>query len=391
MLAHSPPLPLVLDYARERPDITTDDEEGILLALSQRDRVLRIRLNPITVTGQQKFIVAMDGEYPILKYLVIVFPIEDTSTILMFPETLQAPHLRHLRLKGFALPIGSRLLSTAVGLVTLSLVMVHPSTYLHPNTLLQWISLMPQLETLVIFFRFSIPNRDVERQLTQTPTIAPVTLPNLRRFRFDGVSTYLEALVPRITTPHLEKLRIFFFNQLIFSVPRLLQFINTAENFRFDSAKFEFFSNGVNVEVRPREEAETHTLHIGVLCWHLDWQVSSMAQISKSLSQIFSAVEHLTLEHEAHSQSSEEHDEVDHTEWRNLLRPFKNVKTLRVEDELVEELSCCLELEDGELPLELLPELQELTFSGSGDTSDAFTSFFDARLNAGCPVTLVRP
>jgi hypothetical protein len=26
MLAHSPPLPLVLDYA-ERPDITTDDEE----------------------------------------------------------------------------------------------------------------------------------------------------------------------------------------------------------------------------------------------------------------------------------------------------------------------------------------------------------------------------
>jgi hypothetical protein len=42
--------------------------------------------------------------------------------------------------EGFALPIGSRLLTTAVGLVTLHLVMVHPSTYFHPNTLLQWIS-----------------------------------------------------------------------------------------------------------------------------------------------------------------------------------------------------------------------------------------------------------
>jgi hypothetical protein len=116
-----------------------------------------------------------------------------------------------------------------------------------------------------------------------------------------------------------------------------------------------------------------------------------MAQISKSLSQIFSAIEHLTLEHEAHSQSSEEHDEVDRTEWRNLLRPFSNVKTLRIEDGLVEELSRCLQLEDGELPLELLPQLQELTCSGSGDTGDAFTSFIDARQNAGRPVTLFRP
>jgi hypothetical protein len=47
-------------------------------------------------------------------------------------------------------------------------------------------------------------------------------------------------------------------------------------------------------------------------------------------------------------------------------------------------------LDDGELPLELLPELQELTYSGIGDASDAFKSFVDARQNAGCPVTLRR-
>jgi hypothetical protein len=188
----------------------------------------------------QKLFVVMDEEYPILEFLYITRPNEDNSTILRFPESFQAPHLRHLSLGGFALPIGSRLLTTAVGLVTLHLVMVHPSTYFHPNTLIQWISLMPQLETLRIYFKFSIPNRDVERQLTHTPIIAPITLPNLHRFQFRGVSTYLEALVHRITTPRLEKLNINFFNQLTFSVPHLLQFIDTAENLRFGKAILTF-------------------------------------------------------------------------------------------------------------------------------------------------------
>ena len=122
---------------------------------------------------------------------------------------------------------------------------------------------------------------------------------------------------------------------------------------------------------------------------HLDWQASSMAQICNSLSQMFSAVELLTLQHEEHSESFEEHNDVDHTEWRKLLRPFSNVKTLRIRKGLVKDISHCLELEDGEPSLELLPELVQLEYFGSGDTRDAFTSFVDARRNAGHPVTLV--
>ena len=121
-----------------------------------------------------------------------------------------------------------------------------------------------------------------------------------------------------------------------------------------------------------------------------DWQVSFVSQISDSLSQIFSVVEHLTLEHEVHDQSSEEHNEVDRIEWRKLLRPFSNVKTLRIDHGLVGEISCSLRPDDEELTLELLPELQELTLTGSADVSDAFTLFIDARHNAGHPVTLAR-
>jgi hypothetical protein len=332
----------------------------------------------------------MDEEYPILEYLIICHPVEDWTTMLTFPETLQAPHLRHLLLYSFALPIGFRLPTTSVGLVTLCLFMINPSTYFHPNTLLQWLSFMPQLETLFMSFEFADRSRHVGGQFTHTAIPTPVTLPNLRHFRFYGFTAYLEAILHRISAPRLENLRITFFNQLTFSVPRLLYFMDTTENLRFKTARFEFSDKNVEVNVYPYEEAEMYALRIAINCRHLDWQVSSAAQIFSALGPVFSAVDHLTFEHKEHSRSSEEHNEVDRTKWRKLLSSFRNVKTLRIAKGLVEELTRCLESDDGELPLEVLPELQELTYSGSGDTSDVFTPLIDARQNAGRPLTLVR-
>ena len=66
------------------------------------------------------------------------------------------------------------------------------------------------------------------------------------------------------------------------------------------------------------------------------------------------------------------------------------MKTLLIHKGLVEGLSRCLQLEDGEPPFELLPELHKLRYYGGDDIGDAFTSFIDARRNAGRPVTLVR-
>ena len=386
MLAHSPPLPLVIDYSDKDRDITTKDEEGIILALERRDRVCRVRLQ-MPVPNMQKLIMAIDEEYPVLEHLIMVPSTEDKSAALMLPETLQAPHLRHLALRGFVLRVGSRLLTTAVGIVTLCLYIEHSSAYFPPNTLLHWISFMPQLEALLVAFLFPVPNLDVERRTMRTPIVTDVTFPNLRSFVFRGVSAYLEAVVRRITTPRLEQLGIQFYKQLTFSVPRLMQFMNTTDNIRLSSAKFEFSREKVFVRVYPREEAEKYAFLMVVRCWHLDWQVSSVAQIFDSLSQIFSTVENLTLEHAIHSRSSEDHNEVDRTDWRKLLRSFGNVKTLHLDDGLVEGLSRCLRLGDGEHPLELLPELQELIYLGNRDTGDAFKSFIDARRNTGRPVT----
>ena len=388
MLAHSPPLPLVVDFDADRV-ITAEDKEGIMHVIEQRGRIRRIRLK-IPASDLQELIMTFDEEYPVLEYLILGPSIVDSSMALILPETLQAPHLRHLSLECFVLPIGSRLITTATGLVTLSLAVGHPSTYLRPSILLQWLPFMSQLETLVVLFLSPVPNRDVERQLMHTPITTHVTLPSLRLILFKGVAAYMEEIVRRITTPRLEALDARFFEQLTFSVPRLLQFVNTTENLKYDRAKIEFFREDVSLWFCFGEDPKTISLSVLVYCWHLDWQVSSLAQIFNSLNQLFSPVEHLVLDYMAHSLSSEEHNEIDPTEWHKLLRSFSNVKTFRIIDGLVEELSRCLRPDDGDLPLELLPELQELTYSGSGDDGDAFKSFVDARQNAGRPVTLIR-
>jgi hypothetical protein len=45
MLAHSPPLPLILNYGDGDRDVTLEDEEGILLALRHRHRVCHIHFS----------------------------------------------------------------------------------------------------------------------------------------------------------------------------------------------------------------------------------------------------------------------------------------------------------------------------------------------------------
>jgi hypothetical protein len=166
--------------------------------------------------------------------------------------------------------------------------------------------------------------------------------------------------------------------------------MNTTENLKFDSAKFMFSRWHVYVEVYPRGEPEMYALSITVECWYLNQQGSFMAQISDSLSQIFSAVKHLTVEYDPYEALRllfEEQYDVDRADWRKLLSSFSNVKTCHIGDEFVWELSHCLRSDGGELPLELLPELQELTYSGG--VTKAFDSFIDARRNAGRPITLV--
>jgi len=384
MLAHSPPFPLIIDYMDKYHRVTAEDhhDEGIQVALRHRDRVRRIRLS-WPIPNLQKFIIAINDEFPMLEYLYIgPLGTYGTSPTLAL-TTLQAPHLRHLILHGFAFP------TTTAGLVTLSLTNIYPSAYFPPNHLLRRLSIMPQLETLMIGFHFPIPNRDIERQLLHAPITTNAILPNLRSFRFKGTSAYLEALLPRITAPLLERLNVTFFNQLTLSIPHLLQFIQATEHLEFNNAMIGFFDQGVDVSVSPHEGAKVFAFNMRVICPHLDWQVALAVQISHALRAEFSGVEDLTLEYWGYFSSSQQHHEADQSQWLELLMLYSNVKTLRLEDELVWELSRSLQSADGESSMELLPRLERLSYSGSRLAGQAFSNFLHVRYNAGHPITLI--
>jgi hypothetical protein len=164
--------------------------------------------------------------------------------------------------------------------------------------------------------------------------------------------------------------------------------MQTTESLMFYSVKFVFYHGAVVVLFYSHEEARLANFFIEVTCRHLDWQVSSMAQIFNVLSPLFSKVVDLTLDYRKHTLSSEWHNQADPTRWRELLGAFGNVKTLRVHNGLIGEVSRSLQ-SDGELPVEVLPELNELICPARSVDEKTFASVVHEREIAGQPVNLV--
>ena len=309
-----------------------------------------------------------------LEHLVIVPPTQAIHNApLALPLTFGAPQLRLLNLKHFTTPIRLSLLSTGPGLMTLTLKCINPSTFLHPNHLFEALSLLPQLEKLDICFFSPSPSHEIRTRLLHSPIVTHTTLPNLRVFQFWGVSSYLEALLPNMTTPLLEMLIVSFFHQLNFSIPHLRQFVTTKLNLRFSSARLLFYHEAVAIFMYPLEVDRPHTLFIDVDCEHLNWQVSSLAQIFNFLEPAFSTMVDLTLDYTEHVFSSGQHQQAGHRLWCDLLGLFTNVRTLRMHKGLVGELSHCL-CSEGE-SLQLLPKMKELICPSESVDDNTFTPF----------------
>ena len=241
---------------------------------------------------------------------------------------------------------------------------------------------MPQLEVLGISFN-SYLSQDEERQMYRMPIMTHVTLPNVRWFAFHGASTYLEALLPRLAIPLLERLQVYSFIQLTYSIPHLQEFMDTAGNLPFKTASLTFSEDNVNVMSYPQGEARMYTLDMKLGGRHLDWQVASAAQVFRT---VFSTVEHLSLQYRRHQIFRPWNNKADITQWRELLGLFDNVKTVHVDDELVGQLSHSLQPGEGESSTDLLSELQVLSYPAIDSSRDAFSSFIDGCQKVGRPV-----
>jgi len=395
MLANSPPLPIVIDHIKKyyKKPTNPKDEAGILIALQQQDRVRRIRLGVRTL-DLQKLLSSMDKEFPMLEYLCIMPMIKKWNARWILPTRFQAPRLRHLILTDFALPTRSLLTTGAArGLVTLTFESVDSSADFILNDLLERLSLMHHLQSFAIHFNAS-PDSDVDGQLL---TMTHVNLPNLHSFAFQGHCAYLEALLPHITTPLLEKLYIGLTNELTLSAANLLSCIIPTENFidKVSSAVLRFNVWDCRVVLYPDVGARMYSLCLQLNSFYVD-EVAFAAQLLGVIKPVLSEVVHLTLEYQEvdtttgitrrHSTSQPDRTPTD---WRKVFGAFGNVKTLYMHNDLIGGVSRSLLLDGEESSVDLLPELNKLECYGGDDAGDAFAPFIDARKNAGRSLILV--
>ncbi|KAH9174166.1 hypothetical protein EDB89DRAFT_593988 [Lactarius sanguifluus] len=386
-LDHLPPLPVFVSYRDTNVTIRDQDELGVYHALRLRDRIRSIDLClPPSILHNS--LMVTDGPFPMLEHLSLSVTVDKITTLIL-PKAFLASNLRRLVLFGVGLPKRLRLLSSAVSLVTLVLRDIRTSSYFNPRLLVARLQSLHRLEELSIGFSIPIPRPSAERELLikQGP---PVTLPNLKILRFQGVSAYLECLVAQIRAPLLEQLDITLFNQLAFTLSLLSHFIRTGP-VKLESARVNFGRDGVSI-IKDRtgrhDELFNHrNFVLRVTCKQLDWQVNCAAQVCSALVPTLSGVEDLALDfHERMMPIEWQNGGIDGTTWHELLRSFIGVKRLRICDSLSEELSRALQVDEIGSDPGFLPGLRELasTFE-EAHPDNLFGSFIHARRVAGLP------
>jgi hypothetical protein len=242
-----------------------------------------------------------------------------------------APLLEQIYLDGIAVPFPAmrQLLSSISHLNRLWLIKIPHTCYFSPEDLVTCLSTLVYLKDLRVNFLSpaSRPNPSIARPGSPERT----TLHSLDTLYFHGASEYLEGFVARIDCPILTTLEIKYFNQPIFEIPQVVEFIS-----RVDGLK----SSG-KVIVRLGRRYPIVSLHrrtvcegcyFRIPCSQLDWQLLFSTQILHQLSTLLCNVPVLSI---PTSFSLEGRKDVDPTHWLELFQPISQISKIHVGNEVL--------------------------------------------------------
>jgi hypothetical protein len=243
---------------------------------------------------------------------------------------------------------------------------------------------MTQLQTLSLHF-LSYPSR--RNYLSFPPSLGDrIVLPVLTRFRYRGISKYLDSLVARIDAPRLEDIDITFFNQPTLDASQLGLFIRRIESWRPPSGADILSSQGTISIAFTQPEALSTRLDLQIPCEQLDWQLFSMSQICGHSSSLLFSVENLGVETEGPPNVP---DDMDDQEWLRLICAFRGAKDFCVASPLATDISRALRQAD-EMHEIVLPNLRNLHVQRPVSTAEplweSVESFVTQRKLSGLPV-----
>jgi hypothetical protein len=391
MLDIWPLLPLFMEaFRHEMWDVGRLD--NVVAALERNDRICQLNLIDISSSQIEKVLPAMQQPFPALIHLDFRFGYEIDETAPVIPASFlggSAPRLQTLKLMHVPFPGLPKFLLSATHLVHLLLSEIPHSGYFSPGAIVTSLSVLTRLEGVVI--DFESPRSRPDQKGRHPPPATRTLLPVLTVLRFKGASEYLEDLVAQIDAPLLGTLDITFFHQLIFETPRLIQFFSRTPKLQTHDKAQVFFSDQDVSIILP--QAFDRRVDLGISCRQSGWQLSSLAQVcSSSVHQtLFPALEYLHIVEDRFSRVNWQ-DDVESSQWLELLYPFTSVKRLYISREFVPRIAPALqELVAGERVTEVLPALQTLVLEEplpSGPVQETVGQFVAARQLAGHPVTV---
>jgi len=191
-----------------------------------------------------------------------------------------------------------------------------------------------------------------------------VDLPALTHFEYVGVNEYIEDLVARINAPLLVHNRVWFFNQLLFDIPELSQFIDRGQFKVHRYAVVVFDTDLASVGFFPSETTTGCAAPIfSISSTQSEWQLSSLAEVCSSFSSHLqlSSLERLDILINPESGPVHWHDDMENMQWLELLQPFTAVKYVyRCEDIALRLPRALQELTEEHSMEEVLPALQAI-------------------------------
>jgi hypothetical protein len=378
-----PPLPIEISAL----PLEEDNEDNIIAALEQHDRIREVWLE-LTSSPRERFDTTIQESFPALE----VLQLWSEKTAPALPDKFlggSAPRLRYLYLFHIPFPGLPKLLLSCNNIVDLYLYGIPNTGYFSPEAMITSLSALTRLKALAI--EFESPDSRPDRRIRRPHPLTRAVLPSLTRFHFRGVSEYLEDLVARIDASLVQDIDISFFNQLVFDLRQLPQFIHHAGMSKsYDQASVIFGSSAVEINFyQPEGTALPKILNLGILCGMIDWQVSSIAQLCSQSSTFLSSIEQLSIL-SGHFYPTLQVD-ADTTQWVELFHLFTAARTLRVSARLRSFIVSVLEEFTGELATGVFPVLESLYLEGyeeSGTDKKAIEPFITARQCSDHPITV---
>jgi hypothetical protein len=363
------------------------DTANVVAALEQRNRVCTIDIDSIPNLLFRK-IVTTEVSFPALTDLRLSSHFGHIEPIL--PGSFlgaSAPLLRSLWLEGFAgQAIGKLLLSTR-DLVNLYLWSIPRSGFTSAEGIITSLSSLTRLESLSLGFRSQF---EADQAIRCPPAHTRIVLPALSRLWIQGDCDYLEVIASHIDAPPLESATIVFYNREPFDTPLLRNFISPIETFKL-AHRADLLLSDLEVKItlfRQKEGTDDFgalELRVRSNPWH--WQLAAFVQVCTSAIPHLYTLELLRIRD--YRQSSQ--NDMEYTQWRDLLLPFTSVKDLVLSEKSVPLVAPSLEYLAEEGVAEVFPELQSLCLEGprpSGSLQEAIGRFVATRQLSGRSVVV---